>query len=752
MALTGIIIETPALEEIGLPILVSEYDIQREINAAGSWAVSFPASQTLAKQVKSRWRVSIVEEGREGYLMRRGVVLTRNYRVNADGTGILTLAGYTRLYTLTAGSTHFNLIYDGLISVGAIANDLAGETVAVPSGASSVFPKVTFSESSKLAALLKIGEIARYNLRETFVEDGFEFVKWDDVPDSGFRFVTVEHAGPELEHSHENGMGLIAGTPTIGYDGKDIATRIIPIGVEYDGSPLELNSSDKTSPYTIQTGSNPDATNFYYLEDSDATDAVGLIELQYHRQDVQNPSDNATTRLAAANALYKLAVGELQKRKSDVISFACEIANARHIDALPGDRVRIQFRGRAFTPAGSITWQDIDQDFLIVKRRDSGGTAGVRGVSFTLAAPDVPLEDPELPDAVPIPPPPRDVPNPPDPDPGGDPGGNDPGSESGPGDTPPFEDVGAPQVPDVPPTAPVAELPPFSPSGPNPYQDCCAPPLKIGDVGDTPPPEGGGGDVANPSGYLPSVTPEDSPWPLDVSLAGATDGDKYMIITWTHAHDGSPDVLTPSAPWLSGVTSLNFTEAEDGGPQDVFGSSDDIASAATRVEVWLGDVNVGAISGPPVLTLSLPGPTASWPTTPQVGFGAYGILLHGVNGTDPIPQIDFADGMDTNVSHSLAAPTPSSQYFVVGFQRAITAGGVETGVADGDTGAIVAPSGWTRVSVVHQDIELADHSGELQHGGVQMLIARHSADGATAITWGSAGSYTVSVAIEVKPA
>lgn len=496
MALTGIIIETPALVEVGLPIQVTEYDIQREINSAGAWAASFPATQTLAKQVRSRWRVSIIEEGREGYLLRRGVVLTRNYRVNADGTGILTLAGYTRLYTLTANSTHENLVYDGTKSVSQIAAELAGESVTMPFGATATFPKVTFSEMSKLQALTKVAELARYNLRETFDEDGFELVAWDDVPDSGYRFVTVEHAGPELENAAANGMGLIAGTPTIGYDGKDLATRIIPIGVEFDGMPLELNESNKTSPYTIQTGTNPDSTSFYYLEDADATDTVGLVEMQYHRQDARNPSDDAGTRLAAANALYKLAVGELQKRKSDVISFAAEIANARHIDALPGDRVRVQFRGRARSPSGYLTWQDIDQDFLIVKRRDAAGAAGVRGVSFTLAAPEVPLENPELPDAIPIPPPPRDVPDPPEPrtndDDYNDPGGDDTGSDMG-GDVPPFEDPGLPEMP-IDPGA-IADLPPMEPGGPGPYQDCCAPRITVSDIPE-PPTEGGpsGGD------------------------------------------------------------------------------------------------------------------------------------------------------------------------------------------------------------------------------------------------------------------
>src|SRR5688500_16987176 len=100
MAQTAVIIETPALAEVGVPILVGEYDVLREINAAGSWAASFPATQALANQVKSRWRVSIIEEGRAGYLLRRGVVINRNYRGAEDGTGVLTLNGYGGMYAI----------------------------------------------------------------------------------------------------------------------------------------------------------------------------------------------------------------------------------------------------------------------------------------------------------------------------------------------------------------------------------------------------------------------------------------------------------------------------------------------------------------------------------------------------------------------------------------------------------------------------------------------------------------------------
>lgn len=478
MALCSVIIDNPNLDPVGTPIVGNiEYEVNRELNAAGSWAVSFTASEQLAAMIRSRWRVSIIEEGSPGYKLYRGIILDRSYRINSDGSAVVSLAGMSRLYSLMAQSTHQGLAYDGTQDIEEIANDLTGETVTAPADASTRMPTVTFNDTSKLDALLKALELARYNVRETFNEDGFELVSQDDVPDSGFRFVNVTQAGPELETAAADGMGLIAGAPVLGYSGKNLANRIIPIGVEWDGKELLLNLSDETLPYAIQTGVHPSTLSYYYLEDQDSIDEYGLVELQYVRSDVKNPSDDAGTRLAAANVLYALAAGELVRRKSEVISFGVSIANGYDIDALPGDRVRVQFRGTVQLHSGIFTYRDVDQDFLVVKRRDASTVAGVRDVAFTLAAYEIPLPNFVLPDAVAIPPPPGQVPDPPRRD---DP--NEDGAGDGAGDgTELPDDMAGGEIPtDMPTTPEIPTLPPELmplPEGVipgSPYEPCCA--------------------------------------------------------------------------------------------------------------------------------------------------------------------------------------------------------------------------------------------------------------------------------------
>lgn len=271
--------------------------------------------------------------------------------------------------------------------------------------------------------------------------------------------------------------------------------------------------------------------------------------------------------------------------------------------------------------------------------------------------------------------------------------------------------------------------------------------LKVGDnylrIGPAPSGGGGAGGSVTGSARVAFSTPFASPVSADAfNMGGADAGDKYLIVTWSHAHDGAPKVITPSAPWLTGVTSLSSIEAADGEARDVFGSSYDVSAGSTRVEVWIADVDTGSLGLGPRLTLTDPA-TTQWPTGSEYGFGGYALLIHNPDPTTPIPQIVFATGNNGDATHAMAAPAATSRYVIVGFQR-----GIVGGAGNGDTGYLVTP-GWTRISVTHQDIELSG-IGELIHAGAQLLVVNHSAGGETSLVWGGAGVFTVSVAVEVK--
>lgn len=418
MPLVGIIVETPSLVRVGLPVFtLAEYEINRELNAVSSWSLAFTCAESLARVVKSRYRISIVEEGRPGYLLRRGIVSNRTFRVSGDASGVLALQGFSRVWALNGQSTHVGLEYDGTQTIEQIAENLLGESVIVPSGLTTRMPRIIYNDTSKLQALGGACEYSRVNYRETFGEE-IELVKMDDVPDSGYKFVLARQAGTNRASAAAAGLGLISGTPSIGHDGTTLATRIIPSGMDFDGSMLTLEHSTRTAPFPIQSATNPDGSTYWYIEIDDPEE---VIEQQMVRSDVKCNNDDATQRIDAANVIYDLAAAKLLWSQQEMLSFSGEIANGNKIDALPGSRVQVQFTGVARTPWKSVTWEELDRHMLITKRRDVG-FAGIRRVAFTLVCPETSIAIPDLPEAVPIPTP-DDSPDPPEMDP------NDPGDE-----------------------------------------------------------------------------------------------------------------------------------------------------------------------------------------------------------------------------------------------------------------------------------------------------------------------------------
>lgn len=472
MPLVGIIVETPAQVRVGLPIYtLAEYEINRGINEVSSWTLAFPCEEPLAAVVKSRYRISIVEEGRPGYLLRRGIITARNFRVSGDGSGVLALQGFSRLWKQNGQSTHRGLVFDGTVAIDTVAADLLGEAVSAPAVASTRKPKVTYDDTSKLAALFGAAEYSRMMVRESWDEE-IDLTDIDDVPDSGYEFVLAIEAGSDRASAGKRGLALISGSPVVGHDGVTMATRIIPTGTDFDGSPLTLEHSTQSSPFPVQMGTNPDGSNYWYLEIASPDE---VIEQQFVRSDVKNPNDNPTSRAQAADVLYALTASELLKTQVETISFASEVANGSDIDALPGSRARVRFAGIARTPWRTVTWEDLDRHFLIAKRKDVGYN-GIRRVSFTLTAPEVSLAIPDLPEAVPIPPP-INAPEPPPMDPGDSGGGLD--SPSSTDDTQSKE---IPQTYDLPPSAELSQLLDDMKRGRGALVPCCADPTAhIGD-------------------------------------------------------------------------------------------------------------------------------------------------------------------------------------------------------------------------------------------------------------------------------
>lgn len=168
--------------------------------------------------------------------------------------------------------------------------------------------------------------------------------------------------------------------------------------------PLTLEHSTKSGlPFTIYSGVNADGSTYWFIEDAGSISRHGLIEVALHRTDVRNPSDNAVTRAAAADVLYAVAAGTLLRQAAAKVFVTVPIANGAQVWALPGDKIKLQYTGNVAVAEGVVTWEEFDKWFLVVERHDRSDPSGVRQVELVLAAPEIEMTIPALPEAVILP-------------------------------------------------------------------------------------------------------------------------------------------------------------------------------------------------------------------------------------------------------------------------------------------------------------------------------------------------------------
>lgn len=530
------------------PILeVAAWQTHRYLNRVGDWTAAISASQhpvagrPLAQLIQRGWKVSLIQENnhpldREDleYLLYQGIVEDKEYSADESGQALCRLSGSFRALELVQRSTPTSAAYEAA-TIAAAATDIVGGMaggITYPANASTETVTLTFNGGgdgvqSRFARLVKLGNYARYALRETWEKDALEFVRIDDPPDSGYVLVNQEMAGEGQEYAGAAGFALIGGSPLeVKREGRGIINRIIPFGAterrtyvdpasitnpptltmgvqpangrliningrgyifttgtpingyipigatvadtrqslidaiaaadgintsphpqvrlgaftgataEFEflgvpvtdfyvgGSylndagntwtegelsefaenvPLTLETATAAGPYTIYEGANPDGSAYWYIEDAASQARHGLIEAALHRSDVVNPSDDATTRAAAANVLYAIAAGTLIRQAAAKVYVTVPVANGAQVWALPGDKIKLQYVGNVELTEGVVTWEEFDKWFLVVERHDRSDPSGVRQVTFVLAAPEIEMTIPALPGAVILP-------------------------------------------------------------------------------------------------------------------------------------------------------------------------------------------------------------------------------------------------------------------------------------------------------------------------------------------------------------
>lgn len=454
------------------------YKLSRYQNQVGNWECRLPVDEEingegipLARKIEYGWKIDITQENfspenapGSGHLLYHGIVEDRSFGIDQGGNTFLQLAGSRRTYEAVRRSVLQNLDHDGPLST--LTTTLIGNLLdpygpIYDANAINAHVKGEFNDLSRYAAWIKAAQLGRRVIRETWDHDRPELVRYDGPPDSGITFrpasdsekggSAAAYAARYAHDTGQSGVALIAGRPSVRWDGSNVVNRIIAKGVDTVADPedpegtisdvLTLQHATLTSPYTVKAGVNPDNSLYFYIEDEDSIERYGLTELVLTFSDVKNPNDLLASRQAAANVLYMRTVNELIKRRSEKIEVTIgPLANGSKIWALPGDSAILEYHGEVLTASGAAIWMDIDRRMLISERHEESHPSGIRQVAYKLAAPEMEFPVPGLPGEIIFPP--DDGGGPGDPDaPGSEPCCDDPNDEQNEGPEDEWEDT-----------------------------------------------------------------------------------------------------------------------------------------------------------------------------------------------------------------------------------------------------------------------------------------------------------------------
>lgn len=409
----------------GLITQVRDFSVTRAIGRAGSFTVTVPMLANHAREVRRGWRVSIYEE-RFGLvdsagatfdappILLRGKVLRRTPQQENEAGGFsLVIEGETFMGQLADHfiSQDYELTSTTLNAMLGLILTPLGIEYEVPFRCTYEYFSITLADITVLDALIRLAELTRTNLTDTFSEV-IKFTDQDDVPhpstnlnvdDSVLRIVNVEHTFLENLDAAYDGFGIVSVPPTISYDGSQLANTLKPVAVDYDGSPLTIEDGTGGN-FSVLAAAGVGGNTRHYIQNTESITRHGIEERQFIRADIVAKSSAPADRLVAKNTLLAVATGEMLRVNFEIFTAQVQLANGEHIYALPGERVYMRYKGAALLRDGrTVTQVDIDRWCVVMRRYDTSSESGKRLVGLDISTPETTYQNTDLPNHIAIP-------------------------------------------------------------------------------------------------------------------------------------------------------------------------------------------------------------------------------------------------------------------------------------------------------------------------------------------------------------
>lgn len=228
---------------------VTNASLFRTINEVGSWSLSIPAIDANGALLEVGQEVDIYFEERG--IRLRGIVEDIDDVLASNGELVRRLSGLTLAAELLYQNTYFTTVVENLGQEAALDLILANSDNAWSSlltGASYLNVTQRFDNMTLFEAAVRLATVSKAYVRET--HNARELEIKNAYTASG---IVITNRETSLADPSATKLAPISNVPSFKRDGKGLFNRVIPRGKASGNRLLDLSSSDRVTPYTINS-------------------------------------------------------------------------------------------------------------------------------------------------------------------------------------------------------------------------------------------------------------------------------------------------------------------------------------------------------------------------------------------------------------------------------------------------------------------------------------------------------------------
>jgi uncharacterized membrane protein YgcG len=361
-------IETASGDPVGGGPLATVESLTRtqEIDRVGGITFTVPATDPRTQYLQPGRHYKVYHKTL-GYL---GEFIHRSSSVVPGEHPAMQVQADDQLRELMAVSCLFNREYSYQY-LGSIVSDLL--TLVTGWGDGDIedvgYTSVDFQGESVLNAIVELAEAGGAHFRLGSSSQTLDFGEFGD--ESGIRCMGVEVVSPEID---DDTIAIITELEVL-EEGSAIVNRLIPLGSGAGETQLTLEWSSllglppRPGEYDIDTGTNPDGSSYYYIEDTTSQTEYGLFTAVWVRNDIRALSNSDGDLENAADALYEVAKAALNRMKDPITTYRLSVSKLTG-DLRPGQTVRVFYNGVATHGGSAYRYVAINEDMMVLSIRD----------------------------------------------------------------------------------------------------------------------------------------------------------------------------------------------------------------------------------------------------------------------------------------------------------------------------------------------------------------------------------------------